>query len=355
MLPQAKWLPILTLFTVISVVSSCQTTSSNPWFALMEAVTEPQVVSQQDRVVYISEVEYQLKLANFELRQMIRQLRNKKVNQNQAFQGETDSPKKLQAPVSGSHQAQPALPLQNSYSIPPLAQQEFPLSSPKGQANHLHQATTQVSYPPMQKQTPDKITKLSPGLPNPAAYAYRAKWQGLDRDSLQDLARDLAIQQGLSPQLVLALIETESGFNPYAISSSQAYGLMQIKPDQAGREIFPLLHRYEANPSPEYLLNPRRNLNMGLAYLARLKDEYFKNVTDERSQEYLMIAAYNGGIGRVLRFFDENSAQGAINKINSLSAAEVYEKLTQKLPWSETRRYVHKVMKAKTTYELASL
>lgn len=39
-----------------------------------------------------------------------------------------------------------------------------------------------------------------------------------------------AARAGLAPELVLAVIDVESGFNPYAISSAGAQGLMQVMP-----------------------------------------------------------------------------------------------------------------------------
>ena len=42
----------------------------------------------------------------------------------------------------------------------------------------------------------------------------------------------------LSPTLVYAVIEVESAFNPYAVSPANAYGLMQVVPATAGRDVF---------------------------------------------------------------------------------------------------------------------
>ena len=56
--------------------------------------------------------------------------------------------------------------------------------------------------------------------------------------------------------LILAIMETESSFNPMARSRSNALGLMQIKANTAGRDYFSLIAGYKHTPTSAYLYNP---------------------------------------------------------------------------------------------------
>lgn len=81
-----------------------------------------------------------------------------------------------------------------------------------------------------------------------------------------------ATRAGLSPELVLAVIDIESAFNPYAISSAGARGLMQVMPfwlKEIGRPGDSLFHmqtnlRYGCTILKHYLDKEKGNLNLAL-------------------------------------------------------------------------------------------
>ena len=155
---------------------------------------------------------------------------------------------------------------------------------------------------------------------------------------------------GISPALIYAVIEVESGFNPYAISHVPAYGLMQIVPKTAGRDSWKFLHGKDRIPTPSYLYDPGNNIEMGTAYLHIIDTRYLSAIRHPLSREYCMVAAYNTGSTNVLRTFHPDDRQKAANTINAMEPAAVYAKLKRDLPYDETRRYVDKVKEAKRHY-----
>lgn len=90
------------------------------------------------------------------------------------------------------------------------------------------------------------------------------------------LVRKLAPQYRLSPDLVLAVVEAESNFNPQAISPKNAQGLMQLIPATAARF------------GVEDVWDPEQNLRGGMAYLRWLLDRFDGDIR-------LALAGYNAG------------------------------------------------------------
>ena len=153
----------------------------------------------------------------------------------------------------------------------------------------------------------------------------------------------------LDEALVFAIIETESSFNPFAVSHSHAYGLMQIMPNTAGRDYFQRIKKRDIRPTRQYLFNAQNNIEVGSGYLSILRDAYLRGIDNELSQEYCIIAAYNGGAGQLLRSFDRDRKK-AISKINSMSSQQVYQYIVKYHPKLESRNYLKKVIKFKKKY-----
>ena len=101
-----------------------------------------------------------------------------------------------------------------------------------------------------------------------------------------DLIGPIARRHGVDPLLVAAVIEAESSFDPHAVSPVGAIGLMQVMPVTASDL---------GSSDPAEISVPRKNVDIGTRYLARLLRRFEGNVA-------LAVAAYNAGPGAVSRF-----------------------------------------------------
>lgn len=154
----------------------------------------------------------------------------------------------------------------------------------------------------------------------------------------------------VSPALIYAVMETESAFDPKAVSKSKAIGLMQLKPETAGKDVYQLVDGRMGKPSVNELFNAQNNIRMGSAYLSLLYHEYLSDIKDEKIKKMLAISSYNGGMSTVLKLFGKTPKQ-AIDRVNRLKPNQVYRKLRFGHQSDETRRYLDKVLKAETKYQ----
>jgi len=155
------------------------------------------------------------------------------------------------------------------------------------------------------------------------------------------LIHQAAIKYQVKESLILAIIQIESSFNPYANSSTNALGLMQIMQQTAGKDVFKMKGQ-NGYPSRSFLFNPENNIDIGVAYLSILQDSYLGEIRNNTSRYYAMIMSYNGGVGSVLRLFSNDKDQAFI-VINSMEPGEVFNTLITKHPANQSRRYLIKV------------
>ncbi|WP_062266646.1 membrane-bound lytic murein transglycosylase MltC [Endozoicomonas arenosclerae] len=163
------------------------------------------------------------------------------------------------------------------------------------------------------------------------------------------IVRQMSQRYQIKESLIYAIMRTESSFNPYAVSHANAYGLMQIIPSTAGRDVFKLVKRRTGQPSRNYLFNPFNNIDAGTAYLHILETRYLKNVRDPLVRHYAIISAYNGGTGNVLKTFHANRTR-AMEILNQMEPEEAFWALTRKHPRQESRNYLKKVTKAQKDF-----
>ena len=156
----------------------------------------------------------------------------------------------------------------------------------------------------------------------------RAYWEGLfPKPYWYDLKR-FSANNGLDPYLVAALIRQESEFNPYAVSRSNAVGLMQLLP-KVGREVArqEKLRSFTTNQ----LFTPAINLQLGT--------HYFRSTVDKFGAVEYALAAYNAGDDRVQEW------QG-------MAKYRDVAEFVESIPFTETRDYVQAIVRNANMYRL---
>lgn len=156
----------------------------------------------------------------------------------------------------------------------------------------------------------------------------------------------------IDPALVMAIIHTESAFNPQAKSYIPAYGLMQLVPGTGARDAYNYIYKSDRYLSSSYLYNPQNNIKLGCAYLAKLRYVYFKNVNNSENARFCVISSYNGGIGTVAKTIcGKSSLKSASQVVNANEPDWTYSTLENRLPARETRNYLRKVTSRQEMYE----
>jgi soluble lytic murein transglycosylase-like protein len=121
-----------------------------------------------------------------------------------------------------------------------------------------------------------------------------------------DLIQTVSSQYSVDAELVKAMVQVESNYNPWAVSPKGARGLMQLMPATAirygVREIF----------------DPQQNVDGGVRYLRDLLNLFSGDLT-------LTIAAYNAGEGAVQKYNDVpdyEETQNYVRKVLALYRGE---------------------------------
>ena len=144
-------------------------------------------------------------------------------------------------------------------------------------------------------------------------FILYATWQQEVAD-LRNVVQQVALEEGLDPRLIEAIVEVESGGNPTAVSPAKAYGLMQLRLPTAGE--------VAGRPVTEQdLFDPRLNVQLGCRYLRKMLRRFGNDLR-------LALMAYNAGPGNVDRWLAEERDP---------------VRILRELAFRETRNYVHKI------------
>ena len=167
-----------------------------------------------------------------------------------------------------------------------------------------------------------------------AAKAASYRWNILPDESFPviDLPPPSGVYVEPEPGLIHSVIRQETEFDPRAISSAGARGMMQMMPAVArttARRVG-LPYRYESlTYDPEY------NMRLGRYHLQEVIDEF-------DGSYILALAAYNAGGHRARRWI-EDYGDPRTDEIDAIDWLE-------SIPFSETRNYVQRVMENLQVY-----
>lgn len=162
-----------------------------------------------------------------------------------------------------------------------------------------------------------------------------------DYEAMHKAVNKHASEFSIPKDLIYAIIQTESSFNPNARSPANAYGLMQVVPTSAGAEVHRLLKNCNSRPTSRQLLNPHTNVYFGTAYLRILLDYYFVDVENTQVKLGLAIAAYNMGPSRLVTLIKRKGPPENIDALRNMLRAHAPK---------ETQDYLDKVLSRRAQY-----
>lgn len=138
-----------------------------------------------------------------------------------------------------------------------------------------------------------------------------------------------AVDNDVSPHLLMGVIRHESSFNPTAVSYANAIGLTQVLPATARTVATRLLK--EPAPSVKDLKDPETNLRVGARFLRELLSLFQGNPV-------LALAGYNAGPYAVKRWLNEN---GHLQT----------DELLECMPYESTAAYVKDILTSACAYQ----
>jgi len=169
------------------------------------------------------------------------------------------------------------------------------------------------SYPDYSQMKPEEMRRDEWDVFYPLAY-----W---------DMISQSARARSLDPYQVAGLIRQESVFNPRAVSSARAYGLMQLVVPTG--ILTAKKYGVDRAITADSLFEPRLNIQLGTAF--------FKEQIDKYGHIEYVAAAYNAGPGRVVQW--------------RASLPLELDEWAEAVPFRETRLYIQGVVRNTLQYK----
>ena len=183
----------------------------------------------------------------------------------------------IQSRLSALNGAPPVLPLG------PATPESAPTPSFAARLHQAQESAAPESSAPSGIEVPPASLGPLPPMPISPASPNVVPIHTAAAGSYDGLIQTYAAKHGLAPALVRAVIRTESGGNPHAVSRAGAVGLMQLMPENVK----------EAGITDPY--DPEQNIAAGTEQLSGLMQKYHGDLD-------LALAGYNAGPGNVRKY-----------------------------------------------------
>jgi soluble lytic murein transglycosylase len=189
-------------------------------------------------------------------------------------------------------------------------------------------------------RTRELAARLALGLSYPASAVSIARSAGIAGQMLirEGWPMPVTPPAGLEPAITDAIMRQESSFDPGAVSSAGAVGLMQLMPATARR-----IAAKDGLPFDGDLTDPQTNMLLGTAYFTALLQSFGECLP-------LAVAAYNAGPSNVASWLAE---YGDPEMSASSGGADLID-WVEEIPFSETRNYVQRVTESIIVYRALS-
>jgi soluble lytic murein transglycosylase-like protein len=173
-----------------------------------------------------------------------------------------------------------------------------------------------TNIPPVPETPSADLTSASPNKEQDSGLSSGIA--ALDSRKFDPIINKYASYYELDPSLIHSIIATESGFNPNAVSSKGARGLMQLMPETAERL------------GVKNSFDPEQNIRAGVRHFRSLMDMFNNNLD-------LSLAAYNAGENLVQRLGRVPMYQETIDYVRSVTRR--YKERQENVREQENRTY----------------